>query len=124
VVYGASAERLLKYALKNGYDEMDGGVFNRVYPDGSIDRHNYFWQQAEGLRALMVAASEGNRSDLWRRYDQTRQLIEEEIVDTEHGGWRVAVKEICDVRRCGDEQPDPYHMIGMHVTAINLSKAK
>ena len=123
-LYGSSADRLLQYALKYGYDESDGGVFNRVYPDGSIDRHKYFWQQAEGLRTLMVAASASNRSDLWRRYDQTRELIETELVDPQRGGWRSAVKKTCEARRCDDEQPDPYHMIGMHVTAINLARAK
>lgn len=121
VIYGASAERLLKYGLKVGYDETEGGMFNRAYPDGSIDRDKYWWQQAEGLRALMVAASESNRRDLWRRYEQTQELVREQLVDTTHGGWKSAARRTCEAGRCGDEQPDPYHMVGMHAAALNLA---
>jgi mannobiose 2-epimerase len=54
-LYGLAEERVLKFALKIGYDEIDGGVFNRAYSDGSVDRDKFWWEQAEGLRALMVA---------------------------------------------------------------------
>lgn len=122
-LYGLTAERLLKYALKVGYDEIDGGVFNCAYPDGSINRDKSWWQQAEGLRALMVAASIGDRRDLWRRYEQTLKLVKEQLVDNVHGGWKLAVKQTCDSGRCDTEQPDPYHMVGMDVIALGLSKA-
>ena len=121
-LYGGAAERLLKYGLNVGYDENDGGAFNRVYPDGSTDRNKYWWQQAECLRALMVAASASNRRDLWRRYEQTLALVQQQLVDESHGGWRFATKQICDAGHCDMEQPDPYHMAGMHATALNLSK--
>lgn len=120
--YGDVAERLLKYGLKIGYDDIEGGVLNRVYPDGSIDRDKYWWQQAEGLRALMVAASKNNRRELWRRYEQTQELVKEQFVDGAHGGWKFAAKRTCEAGRCGTEQPEPYHMVGMHSTALSLLK--
>lgn len=119
-LYGDVAERLLKYGLKIGYDDIEGGVFNRVYPDGSIDRDKYWWQQAEGLRALMVAASKNNRRELWRRYEQTQELVKEQFVDGTHGGWKLAAKRTCEAGRCGPEQPEPYHMVGMHAAALSL----
>jgi cellobiose epimerase len=121
-LYGDVAERLLKYGLKVGYDDTEGGVFNRIYPDGSIDRDKYWWQQAEGLRALLVAASNGNRRELWRRYEQTQEFVKEQFIDEAHGGWKFAAKRTCEAGRCGSEQPEPYHMIGMHSTALSLLK--
>lgn len=121
-LYAGVAERLLKYGLKVGYDDIEGGVLNRVYPDGSIDRDKYWWQQAEGLRALMVAASNSNRRDLWRRYEQTQELVKSQFIDEVHGGWKFADKRTCEAGRCGSEQPEPYHMVGMHDTALSLLK--
>lgn len=121
-LYGDVAERLLKYGLKVGYDDTEGGVFNRIYPDGSIDRDKYWWQQAEGLRALLVAASNSNRRELWRRYEQTQEFVKEQFIDEAHGGWKFAAKRTCEAGRCGSEQPEPYHMIGMHSTALSLLK--
>lgn len=121
-IYGAVGDRLLKYGLKVGYDEIEGGVFNRVYPDGSIDRDKYWWEQAEGLRALMVAASASKRRDLWRRYEQTLGLVREQFIDEAHGGWNFATKRVCDAGHCSTGQPEPYHMVGMHATALSLSK--
>lgn len=122
-LYGPTAERLLKYALKIGYDEIDGGVFNRAYPDGLVDRDKFWWQQAEGLRALMVAASTSHRRNLWHRYEQTLELVKEQLADDTHGGWKFADKRTCDSGHCGSEQPDPYHMVGMDAIALGLSKA-
>ncbi|MBL0207962.1 MAG: AGE family epimerase/isomerase [Propionivibrio sp.] len=121
--YAPAADALLKYSLKAGYDEYDGGAFNRVYPDGSVDRDKYWWQQAECLRALMVAAAASNRRDLWRRYEQTVELVKEQFIDDSQGGWKIATKRTCDAGHCSNEQPDPYHMVGMHAVALNLSKA-
>ncbi|MEQ1743184.1 MAG: AGE family epimerase/isomerase [Candidatus Nitrotoga sp.] len=122
-LYGPAAERLLKYALKIGYDEIDGGVFNRAYSDGSVDRDKFWWEQAEGLRALMVAASTSHRRDLWHRYEQTLKLVKEQFVDDANGGWKLTVKRSCDSGHCSNEQPDPYHMVGVDVIALGLSKA-
>jgi mannobiose 2-epimerase len=121
-LYGLVAERLLKYALKVGYDEMEGGVFNRAYPDGSVDHDKFYWQQAEGLRALMVAAANGNQRDLWRRYEQTLEFVKAQFVDETHGGWWPAAKQKCESGRCDDVQPEPYHMVGMDAVALGLSK--
>ncbi|UCV05037.1 AGE family epimerase/isomerase [Dechloromonas denitrificans] len=121
-LYGAAADRLLSYGIKLGYDDIEGGVFNRLYPDGSIDRNKYWWQQAEGLHALLVAASRSQRRDLWRRYEQTLELVKEQFIDEMNGGWKLAAKRTCESGRCGAEQPEPYHMVAMHSAALELSK--
>lgn len=118
-LFEAAAERLLKYGLKVGYDDVEGGV-NQVYPDGTVDRDKYWWQQAEGIRALVVFASMSNRRDLWRRYEQTIDLVKEQFTDEVNGGWKFAAKRTCESGRCGSGQPEPYHMVGMHTTALRL----
>ena len=121
-IYGMAGERVLKFALKAGYDEDNGGVFSRVYPDEKGDRDKYYWQQAEALRALMVVAANGKRPDLWRRYQQTLDLVKTQFVDGENGGWWTAIQPSCKSGHCDEGQPEPYHMIGLHMAALDLSR--
>jgi mannose/cellobiose epimerase-like protein (N-acyl-D-glucosamine 2-epimerase family) len=118
-LYGEVADRLLKYAVANGYDDSEGGVFNRAFPDGSVDRYKYWWPQAEALRAFLAA---GTRPDMARRYRQTLDLVEQELVDHTNGGWLFGDKQTCLAGLCGSQQPEPYHLVGMDLAALALSK--
>ncbi|WP_422011175.1 AGE family epimerase/isomerase [Roseateles sp.] len=123
-VYPQVAERVLTYALATGYDEIDGGCGQRAFPDGAkADPSKGWWQQAECLHAMLVAAQATGRNDLWRRYEQTLGLVKAELVDAEQGGWRAAVALPCKSGHCRDEQPDPYHMTRLHQTALRLAGA-
>jgi cellobiose epimerase len=123
-VYAQVAERVLSYALSAGYDDNDGGCGQRAYPDGSkTDLHKGWWQQAECLHALVVAADASGRNELWRRYEQTQALIKDQLVDTEHGGWRAAESLPCKSGGCRNEQPDPYHMVRLHQAALHTAGA-
>ena len=116
--FAAAGARILQYALQVGYDEIDGGAFNQAYADGSVNKEKYFWQQAECLHALLIAAQREGRPELWRRYEQTVALVKNEFIDKDNGTWRMATKRLCDSGRCGDVQPDPYHMVSMHLAAL------
>lgn len=124
-LYLQVAERVLAYALAEGYDEVDGGCHKRAFPDPGqkpeLDKG--WWQQAECLHALIVAAHRSGRSDLWRRYEQTLDLIRNELVDTETAGWRAADALPCRGGSCRDLQPEPYHMARLHYTALKLAGA-
>ncbi|MDM4768448.1 AGE family epimerase/isomerase [Pelomonas sp. SE-A7] len=117
-VHAPIADRLLDYALKQGYDEIDGGAISQVYPDQPAWKSKGWWQQAECLRALIVHATTSGRKELWRRYDQTLGLIRDELVDPQQGGW---LPGVCKRSGCEDVQPDPYHMLGMHLAAIKAA---
>ena len=117
-IYAAVSDRLLQYALQNGYDEIDGGAFNRIYPDGTVERDKGYWEQAECLNALIAAASSSERRELWRRYDQTLGLIRKQLIDNKHGGWYGAV---CKNDDCSDNQPEPYHMTSLHRAALQAA---
>lgn len=121
-VYAQVAERVLTYALAAGYDDIDGGCGLRAFPDGAkTDPSKGWWQQAECLHALVVAAQATGRNDLWRRYEQTLGLIKDQLVDAEQGGWRAAWALPCKSGGCPDEQPDPYHMVRLHQAALKLA---
>lgn len=120
-IYSLSGERILKFAIKHGYDEMDGGVFTRMYPDGTVDRDKFWWQQTEGLRTFLVVASANGQKDMWRRYDQTLDLVRSQFINAQNGGWYSRSRVQCLRSSCPDEQPEPYHMVGMHWTALHLS---
>lgn len=116
---GAVAERVLQFALAKGYDDIEGGCFNRVLPNETVDRGKGWWQQAECLHGLMVAAQATQRPELWRRVDQTLSWVQRTLIDAEHGGWRPGGD--CLNRTCEDVQPDPHHMAQMHRAAWRLA---
>jgi mannose/cellobiose epimerase-like protein (N-acyl-D-glucosamine 2-epimerase family) len=120
-LYADVSERLLKYAVAIGYDETDGGVFNRVYPDGTVDRNKYWWPQAESMRAFLAV---GDRPDMARRYRQTLDLVNSEILDQANGGWRLGAKGTCAAGNCGNEQPEPYHLVGLDVAALSVAASQ
>lgn len=118
-IYAQVSERVLAYAMTIAYDEAEGGCATRAFPDGTaVDRRKGWWQQAECLHALMVAAQASGRTDLWRRYEQTLALVKSQVVDAEQGGWRAADALPCKTGSCRDEQPEPYHMVRLHQTAL------
>ncbi|HEY8879834.1 MAG TPA: AGE family epimerase/isomerase [Roseateles sp.] len=121
-IYAQVAERLLAYALAAGYDEIDGGCGQKAFPDGGKpDTRKGWWQQAECLHGLLVAAQASARNDLWRRYEQTQELIKGQLIDLEHGGWQAADALPCKSGGCRNEQPDPYHMVRLHQAALKTA---
>lgn len=118
-VYAQVAERVLTYALAAGYDDNDGGCGKRAFPDGGrADMDKGWWQQAECLHAMVVMARASGRNDLWRRYEQTLDLVRGELIDAEQGDWQTADALPCKRGGCKNEQPDPYHMVSLHRTAL------
>ncbi|MBI2751597.1 MAG: AGE family epimerase/isomerase [Burkholderiales bacterium] len=112
-VYASVAERLLQYALKLGYDDLVGGAFDRCSPDqAAVERGKGDWQQYEALHGLIAAAAATGKPDLWRRYEQTLDLVRAELI--EQGG-------ACRLVRCGKELSEPYHATSMHLAAIRAA---
>jgi mannobiose 2-epimerase len=109
-VYSGVADRLLKFAVANGYDEQEGGIFNRMSPRGDVDRNKFWWQQAEGMKAFLAAAE---RPEMARRYRDTLDLVDKEFLDRENGGWLFGSKDTCAHGNCSAQQPDPYHLVSL-----------
>lgn len=118
-LYADVADRLLKFAVAKGYDEQDGGIFNRMSSAGQVDRSKFWWQQAEGMKAFLAVA---DRPDMARRYRETLDLVDKEFLDLEQGGWRLGAKQTCARGGCGKTQPDPYHLVSLHWTALSTKQ--
>jgi mannobiose 2-epimerase len=121
-VYAEVGKRMLDYAIKVGYDELDGGTFNVAHPDGAVVREKGFWQQSECLRTVMRYAVLYGKPDMVRRYEQTLALVQSQFIDADNGGWYAMAKSACARQTCADEQPDAYHMTGMHREALRLAE--
>jgi mannose/cellobiose epimerase-like protein (N-acyl-D-glucosamine 2-epimerase family) len=119
-IYGQTADRVLKFATKVGYDEINGGVFTRVYPDGTLQRDKHWWQQCEAMRAFLAVSMADEQPDMWRRYEQTLGLVREQFIDKNNGGW---FPKACPRGDCSDTQPEPYHMTSMHAMALAMAAA-
>jgi mannobiose 2-epimerase len=119
-IYRPAAERIIAFALKVGYDEADGGIMARWYPDASVDTNKHYWEQAEGLRAMMAYASASGKPDMWRRYEMTKTFVREQFVDPKNGGWHQQARDQCRGYQCTNDQIEPYHMVGMHAHALTL----
>lgn len=115
-IYTDVADRLLKYAVASGYDEQEGGVFNRAYANGQVDRNKYWWPQAEAMRAFLALPG---RPDMVRRYHETQEFVDQQFLDREHGGWLLGPKKACASGNCSKLQPDPYHLVGLHWSALS-----
>ena len=118
-LYADVADRLLKFAVAKGYDEQDGGIFNRMSASGNVDRSKYWWQQAEGMKAFLAVA---HRPDMARRYRETLDLVEREILDRENGGWQFGSKETCARGGCSKFQPDPYHLVSLDWVVLSTKQ--
>ncbi len=114
-IYGQTAERLLNFAIKNGYDEVNGGAYRVQYPDGTLEKDKFWWQQTEAMRAFMMSATINKKKDMWRRYEQTQKLVQDQFIDKTNGGWH---DRACARGDCMGNQVEPYHMTAMHAFAI------
>ncbi len=121
-VYSEVGQHILDYALKAGYDEVNGGTYNAAHFDGRFVHEKGFWQESECLRTLMRYASLYGKPDIARRYEQTLALVRTQFIDADNGGWYPLAKSECARRACPDEQPDAYHMTGMHREALKLAE--
>jgi mannose/cellobiose epimerase-like protein (N-acyl-D-glucosamine 2-epimerase family) len=123
-IYPAAAQRVADYVLKVGYDESVGGCYSRAVTDGTVTRDKGWWQQSGCLRMLMRFAARYGKPDMKRRYEQTLAFVREEFIDTANGGWYPRMKSQCARSPCPDEQPDAYHMVGLHREALDLAAAR
>ena len=57
---------------------------------------------------------------MWRRYEQTLNLVRAKFIDSANGGWYPKACERCG---CSEGQVEPYHMTGMHHAALSISSA-
>ncbi len=120
--YAQVGEQVLDFALREGYDEVSGGCFKRLRPNGGLNKQLNWWPQSETLRALMHYAALRGRADLWPRYRQTLELVQREFADPVNRGWYPKPLPDCGDVPCRLPQAGyGYHVASMHMEALELS---
>lgn len=119
-IFAGVADRLLNYAITNGFEKGEQGTITAITPEGEVRRQRGWWQQAEALRALIHHAAIRGRSDLWGRVTQQTEFIRMEFLDNQNGGWHNLALSDCRKGSCPDRQPDGYHMTALHLEAIRI----
>ena len=119
-------QRLLNFALDNGYDHEQGGIYSKISSSGNqSDVEKHWWGQSEFLRSVMRYASVHEREELWPKYQQTLELVQQSYLDSEYGGWfSEAVDPTQPINNAnvnkGNIWKAGYHVIGMYVQALQL----
>lgn len=90
----AVAKRLVDHALAHGWDESNGGLYDRgYYFAGSdtltiISKAKVWWVQAEALNALLLMAQLFPQEAGYRRAFQKQwAYIDKFLIDHKHGEW-------------------------------------
>jgi len=115
----APATDLLQFGLRVGYDLRDGGILNAATPAGKIlSADKGWWEQCEGIRAMMRHAVLHGRDDLWEPLAKSARFVRKNYVDHTHGGWYSSAAP--DGAHKGGGFKVDYHVVGMCVEAIRL----
>ena len=119
----APATDLLQFGLRVGYDRRDGGILNAATPEGNvISADKGWWEQCEGIRAMMHHAVLHGRDDLWEPLTKTTLFVQENYVDHTYGGWysSAVTEPTADKPHKGGGFKVDYHVVGMCAEAIRL----
>jgi len=92
--------QVIDWACAKGHDPVHGGLFNildraggepRGYdPRASFDEgwdDKVWWVHSEALYALLLAAMESGRRDLWERFLELHDYCQRFLHDPQHGEW-------------------------------------
>jgi cellobiose epimerase len=86
----AVARRLLDHALDWGFDQRNGGFYDKGSAfEPAHAREKVWWTQAEGLNALLLMHERfGKETDrYWKAWNLTWRFVNEHVADKEFGGW-------------------------------------
>ncbi len=92
--------QVIDWAWEKGYDPVHGGVFNILDRDGQEPKgydprasfneawdDKVWWVHSETLYALLLAANETGRADLYDRFQGLHDWCQRFFHDPEHGEW-------------------------------------
>lgn len=92
----AVARRLLDHALDWGFDQRNGGFYDKGSAfEKAHATEKVWWTQAEGLNALLLMHERfGKETDrYWKAWNLTWRFVNEHVTDKEFGGWYATTDE-------------------------------
>ena len=82
----------LDHALKNGYDDQAGGLYNQGMGDEPArDQGKVWWSQAEMMAALTVSLQHQRRAKDVAAFRKLLQFLRDSMIDPKDGIWAGSV---------------------------------
>lgn len=107
-----TAVQLFDSALAKGWDDVNGGIYYGVAPDGSVcAADKYFWVQSETLACAALLAEHTGETRFWQWYERLWQYAWAHLVDHRYGAWYRIVS--VDNRKY-DDKKSPAGKTGYH----------
>jgi mannobiose 2-epimerase len=82
----AIAIKMVDAVCSQGFDQ-DGGLFNELKPDGSLDTDKHWWPQAEAMVGLVNAYQVSRDTEYLSLAINTWQFVKDKIIDEIYGEW-------------------------------------
>jgi len=123
------ARYLFDVAVKQAWDEEQGGLAYSFAPDGTpCDWDKIFWVHCESLGTAAMLATQTKREEYWVEYERIWGYSWKHLVDHVNGSWRRRLDrsgkphftEKTKLNLCVD--PD-YHILGAFDVALNMMES-
>ena len=83
---------LVDHALKVGFDNELGGVYGSGPAAGPvIDKSKSWWEQADGLVALLNAYQMTGDPKYWVAFEKQAKFVQDRFVDRKYGEWYTSI---------------------------------
>lgn len=81
-----TAVKIARHIADEGYDVENGGVFDRGYPDGSVDTDKMWWEESESVTGLIYGWKLSGDEALYKKAESSWKFIVNHIAG-EDGRW-------------------------------------
>jgi mannobiose 2-epimerase len=88
----ATARRMARVTLAEGFDAERGGLFAERQEDGRLDDEKHWWMQAEAVVGFLNAYELTGEEPYLAAAERTWAFVERFLVDRVHGEWRWRVR--------------------------------
>lgn len=83
---------LVDHALRVGFDQEHGGLYNSGPVAGTVThKGKSWWQECEALVAFLNAFQLTGDSEYWSAFEKQAQFVEDQFLDPEYGEWYTGI---------------------------------
>ena len=115
---------MMENLLRNGYDTVHGGVFDRKNSDGSMSTDKLWWEESESVIGLLYAWEVSKKAEFAEKALETWEFIRKYILNPENEwNWKVrADGTFVNITDPSDPLKCPYHSARICILAGQLLK--
>ena len=117
--YRTVAEGLLDFAIKHGVDQDNGNLQKTSDENGWVrGQGDWWWAQAEMMRATIYFAAKRGRADLWPIYKRAHTFVRIHYLDQQRGGW--VQQSIVRNKTSSLRKVIGYHAVAFYAEALRV----